>query len=279
MTATACIQPIDMVKVRLQLSGEGGTAAVRNPFTMARTIMAEGGIASFYKGLSAGLLRQATYGTARLGLFRTMSNALAEPGSKDTKAWKSVVAGLGSGGLAAVVGNPCDLALIRMQADATLPESQRRNYRNVIHALTSIVKQEGVLALWNGCMPTVYRAMAINAGQLACYDISKRIITEHLGTGQATNLSASLVAGFFGSAASLPFDFIKTRLQKQKAGPDGKLPYAGSFDCCVKTVANEGIFAFYKGFGAYFVRIAPHAIITLNLLEFLNKSAKNQGWL
>ena len=41
------------------------------------------------------------------------------------------VCGLSAGGLAAVVGNPADLALIRMQADGMLPAAERRGYTNV----------------------------------------------------------------------------------------------------------------------------------------------------
>lgn len=36
--------------------------------------------------------------------------------------------GLAAGGLAAIFGTPADVSLIRMQADATMPVEQRRNY-------------------------------------------------------------------------------------------------------------------------------------------------------
>ena len=34
---------------------------------------------------------------------------------------------------------------------------------------------------------------------------------------------------------SLPFDFVKTRMQKMERGPDGKYPYAGPVDCALQT--------------------------------------------
>src|SRR6187402_492033 len=72
MVATTCIQPIDMVKVRLQLAGEGTKGGPRaSPISVAREIIAQGGILNLYSGLSAGYLRQIVYGTARLGLFGT----------------------------------------------------------------------------------------------------------------------------------------------------------------------------------------------------------------
>lgn len=64
--ATVCIQPIDMVMKRQQLSKTKG-----NMLTVGRQIIAEDGFLSMYRGLSAGILRQLTYGLSRLGLFQT----------------------------------------------------------------------------------------------------------------------------------------------------------------------------------------------------------------
>ena len=79
-------------------------------------------------------------------------------------------AGLAAGGLGALVGSPADLSLIRMQADSTLPEAQRRHYKGVGDALTRIVKDEGAIGLFRGAGPTVTRAMALNMGMLASND-------------------------------------------------------------------------------------------------------------
>ena len=46
---------------------------------------------------------------------------------------------------------------------------------------------------------------------------------------------ASTIAGFFASTFAIPFDYIKTQVQRQK--PDlvtGKLPYDGFMDCAKK---------------------------------------------
>lgn len=79
-------------------------------------------------------------------------------------------AGLAAGGLGALVGSPADLSLIRMQADSTLPEAQKRHYKGVGDALTRIVKEEGTMGLFRGAGPTVTRAMALNMGMLASND-------------------------------------------------------------------------------------------------------------
>ena len=263
MTATTVIQPIDMIKVRLQLAGEGAKTGPRpSPLQVTRDIIAQGKVADLYTGLSAGLLRQAVYTTARLGFFDTFMNTLkarADSNGSQIGFAERAGAGLTAGGLAAMVGNPADLALIRMQSDGLKPLAQRANYSSVIDALSRIAKAEGVTALWAGAYPTVVRAMALNFGQLAFFSEAKTQLKSTQLSAQTQTLTASAIAGFFASFFSLPFDFVKTRLQKQQKAQDGSLPYKGMADCFRKVAKDEGLLRFYRGFGTYYVRIAPHA--------------------
>ncbi|KAK6397861.1 putative mitochondrial 2-oxoglutarate/malate carrier protein [Meristemomyces frigidus] len=274
MAATTVIQPIDMIKVRLQLAGEGvKTGPKPTPVSVARDIIAAGRVMDLYTGLSAGLLRQAVYTTARLGFFDTFMKSLsARAEAKGNKIGFSerATAGLTAGGLAAMIGNPADLALIRMQSDGLKPPAQRANYRGVGDALTRIAKNEGVARLWAGATPTVVRAMALNFGQLAFFSEAKSRLKDTSMGPRTQTLAASAIAGFFASFFSLPFDFVKTRLQKQSKGLDGRYPYKGMVDCFATVIREEGALRFYRGFSTYYVRIAPHAMITLIVADYLN---------
>ena len=264
MVATTVIQPVDMIKVRIQLAGEGTSGGPKpTALSVTRQILSSGKALDLYTGLSAGLLRQAVYTTARLGFFDTFMKTLtqrAKDQGRQIGFAERAGAGLTAGGLAAMVGNPADLALIRMQSDGLKPLAERKNYKSVIDALGSIARSEGVAALWSGAAPTVVRAMALNFGQLAFFSEAKARLKANTDLSTRTQtLSASAIAGFFASFFSLPFDFVKTRLQKQQKGPDGKLPYRGMVDCFAKVAREEGMLRFYRGFGTYYVRIAPHA--------------------
>lgn len=277
MVATTVIQPVDMIKVRIQLAGEGTAGGPKtSPLAVARGIIASGKVLDLYTGLSAGLLRQAVYTTARLGFFDTFMGTLTSRAQAQGNAIgfkERATAGLAAGGIAAMIGNPADLALIRMQSDGLKPLAERKNYKSVIDALASIAKSEGIGALWSGAAPTVVRAMALNFGQLAFFSEAKVQLKKNTDlSARAQTLSASAIAGFFASFFSLPFDFVKTRLQKQSKGPDGKLPYNGMADCFRKVAKQEGVLRFYRGFGTYYIRIAPHAMVTLIVADYL-------GWL
>jgi len=273
MVATTVIQPIDMIKVRLQLAGEGvRTGPKPTPLSVTRDVIAAGKVMDLYTGLSAGLLRQAVYTTARLGFFDTFMKSLSRRADANgTKIGfkERAGAGLTAGGLAAVVGNPADLALIRMQSDGLKPLAARANYTSVIDALSRIAKAEGVTALWSGAYPTVVRAMALNFGQLAFFSEAKSQLKDTSLSPRMQTLSASAIAGFFASFFSLPFDFVKTRLQKQQRAADGTLPYKGMVDCFRKVTKDEGLLRFYRGFSTYYVRIAPHAMVTLIVADYL----------
>eukprot|EP00252_Welwitschia_mirabilis_P008694 TRINITY_DN2076_c0_g1_i2.p1 TRINITY_DN2076_c0_g1~~TRINITY_DN2076_c0_g1_i2.p1 ORF type:complete len:301 (-),score=54.68 TRINITY_DN2076_c0_g1_i2:359-1261(-) len=272
MLATCVIQPIDMIKVRIQL-GQGSGLHV------AKTMLKDEGFGAFYKGLSAGLLRQATYTTARLGSFRMLTNkAVAANDGKPLPLYQKALCGLTAGAIGACVGSPADLALIRMQADATLPAAERRHYKNAFHALYRIVADEGVLALWKGAGPTVTRAMALNMGMLASYDQSMEFFKDSMGLSRVTSvIGASAVSGFFASACSLPFDYVKTQIQKMQPDSTGKYPYTGSLDCFVKTFKTGGPLKFYTGFPVYCFRIAPHVMMTWIFLDQIQKVEQAVG--
>jgi solute carrier family 25 oxoglutarate transporter 11 len=180
---------------------------------------------------------------------------------------------LTAGAIGSFIGNPCDLALVRMQSDSTLPLNERRNYKNVFDAFRRIVTEEGVTSLWYGATPTICRAMSLNVAMLVTYDEAKERLTARWGKDSPMKIlfCASMLSACATSTASLPFDNIKTKLQKMKKLPDGTFPYKGFVDCAVKTATREGITGFWAGLPTYYFRVGPHAIITLLASEYLRK--------
>ena len=85
------------------------------------------GITTLYNGLSAGLLRQATYTTTRLGIYTWLFETFSKDGKAPNFFMKAAL-GMTAGGVGAFVGTPAEVALIRMTSDGSLPVDQRRNY-------------------------------------------------------------------------------------------------------------------------------------------------------
>lgn len=347
MGATMVVQPLDLVKTRMQLA-TGRTGTVSTLMTVAR----QEGVTALYNGyasleagascitaveavlilavalvllinapfhppghrLSAALLRQATYTTTRLGVYNSLEERFSSADGKPPSFLAKAAIGMTAGAAGAVVGTPSEVALVRMMSDGRLPLEQRRGYKNVFDALWRVVTEEGVLTLWRGTGPTVLRAMALNAAQLASYSQAKELLARYAGLkdGIPLHFSASLCSGFIATTVSLPVDITKTKIQTMKV-VNGVPEYKGAVDVLVKTVQREGILRLWKGcvrgarpespgsnvvrqwrgaalttricacirrdaggcrFTPYFMRLGPHTIFTFLIQEQLTKSYK-----
>lgn len=264
--ATLVIQPIDMVKVRIQLASESGGAV--SPIKITKDYYRDYGLKGFYKGLDSAIIRQACYATTRLGIFYSLIDFFKKQNDNISFVKKSLCS-MTAGAIAATFANPADLILVRMQSDGTLPPEQRRNYKSFGDAFTRVVRDEGVLSLWRGCGPTVARAVIINWALLAPFEEFKERLKHRIPDLKTRTIVSSFLASFVGSFISLPFDNIKTKLQKMKQDPvTGKYPYDGIVDAFTKSIKKEGVGRLWVGFLTFYVRIGPHVVITLLLNDF-----------
>merc|ERR1712179_174234 len=211
------VQPLDLVKTRMQVSkGVGG--AKPSTFSVISSVVKNEGITTLYTGLSAGLLRQATYTTTRLGIYTWLFETFSTDGTPPSFFMKAAL-GMTAGGAGAFVGTPAEVALIGMTSDGSLPVEKRRNYSSVFNALARIYKEEGLTTLWRGATPTIARAMVVNAAQLASYSQAKQAIlgTGYIQDGIFCHFVASMISGLVTTIASMPVDIAKTRLQSMKS--------------------------------------------------------------
>jgi solute carrier family 25 oxoglutarate transporter 11 len=201
-----------------------------------------------------------------LGLFRTLTEKYKPEGktAADIDFGTKLLCSLTAGGIGAFIGTPADAALVRMQADTKLPVEQRRGYKNAIDALFRMAREEGVRGFFAGATPTVIRGLAINVGMLTTYDSFKKMNAGWTGgeSSQANRFVSGFLSGWVAATVSLPFDFLKTRLQKMRPDASGVMPYKNIADCAVKVAATEGPLVFYQGYGTFVVRITPHIMLT-----------------
>ncbi|XP_022963324.1 mitochondrial uncoupling protein 5-like [Cucurbita moschata] len=307
IVAGCSTHPLDLIKVRMQLQGEkqGPTAAVHNlrpalafqntsvtapramnlptppprvgPIAVGVRIVQKEGVAALFSGVSATVLRQTLYSTTRMGLYDVLKQKWTDQDTGKLPLVRKISAGLIAGAIGAAVGNPADVAMVRMQADGRLPPAQRRNYKSVVDAITQMARGEGVTSLWRGSSLTVNRAMLVTASQLASYDQIKETILqkELMKDGLGTHVTASFAAGFVAAVASNPVDVIKTRVMNMKVEAGAAAPYSGALDCALKTVRAEGPMALYKGFIPTISRQGPFTVVLFVTLEQVRKVLKD----
>ncbi|XP_004514487.1 mitochondrial uncoupling protein 1-like [Cicer arietinum] len=274
--AEICTIPLDTAKVRLQLQKQAVAGDVSLPkykgmLGTVGTIAREEGLSSLWKGIVPGLHRQCLYGGLRIGLYEPVKNLyVGSDHVGDAPLSKKILAALTTGAVAIAVANPTDLVKVRLQAEGKLPAGVPRRYTGSLNAYSTIVKQEGIGALWTGIGPNVARNAIINAAELASYDQVKQTILKIPGftDNVVTHLLSGLGAGFFAVCIGSPVDVVKSRMM-------GDPSYKNTLDCFVKTLKNDGPLAFYKGFIPNFGRLGSWNVIMFLTLEQTKKFVKS----
>ncbi|KNH06676.1 hypothetical protein XU18_2504 [Perkinsela sp. CCAP 1560/4] len=274
--AWTVVHPMDMVKVRMQMRMEAKVDA--GLMTSFRSIIAERGILGIYDGLSAGISRQMVYTTCRLGcydMFRDAIVGLRSENNRQVTMMDRVLAGAVSGGFAAFLSCPVDVAMVRMQADASAPIEKRRNYKNAYDALSRIYREEGALTFWRGSNPTVFRASVVGITQVGFYDQCKSWLVQGAGfksDSLGTFVSASLITGLFYSFVTMPIETVKVRMQNQKPLPNGMLKYRSMSQALSSIAKTEGIASLWKGYLPYYGRCGFYTLSCFFVLEQCKKT-------
>ncbi|XP_041353378.1 kidney mitochondrial carrier protein 1-like isoform X2 [Gigantopelta aegis] len=282
VTAECGTFPIDLTKTRLQVQGQIIDSRLtklkyRGMIHALVTIFKEEGVQALYSGLAPAVLRQATYGTIKIGVYHSLKRIFV-PDPNDETLGMNVACGITAGIVSSAFANPTDVLKVRMQAAGV---SGSPVHSSMMVSFQNIYKNEGVPGLWRGVVPTAQRAATVCGVELPAYDICKKRIIQSglLGDTVATHFLASFLAGLAGAIASNPIDVVKTRLMNQQklktalctSGVATPAIYSSSFDCFAQTIKTEGAMALYKGFIPTWVRLGPWNIIFFMTYEQLKK--------
>jgi len=104
MGAASCTHPLDLVKVHLQTQQEARLGMLQ----MAIRVVKSEGILGLYAGLSASLLRQATYSTTRFAIYETVKKRI-QPADGNLAFHQKVLRAAVSGLCGGIVGTPADM--------------------------------------------------------------------------------------------------------------------------------------------------------------------------
>lgn len=185
-----------------------------------------------------------------------------------------------TGGIAAYISCPMEVAVVRMSNDSTLPVDERRNYKGLVDTTIRIVKEEGVTAFWRGSTPFVQRAMMVGVFQVATLDQFKDLYASMLD--QTKNsipnvFCAAMTSGLIYSAATMPLEAAKNRMASQKRdATTGKLPYTSTLQTLRAVSQKEGFFALYNGFFPYYIRCGGHTVSMFIIVQVLRDAYMKQ---
>lgn len=276
MEALAC-HPLDTIKVRMQLSRrqreKGGKRRgfVKTGIEIAKKETPLG----LYKGLGAVLTGIIPKMAVRFTSYEWYKQMLAsQDGTIGGGA--NFLAGLLSGVTeAVVVVTPMEVVKIRLQAQhhSMSDPLDIPKYRNAAHACFTVVKEEGVSALYRGVSLTALRQGTNQAANFTAYTELKELLQQRQDDPSAplpawkTSI-IGLISGAIGPFSNAPIDTIKTRLQRMPA-EEGQTAMQRITQIASQMWKQEGIRAFWMGITPRVMRVAPGQAVTFAVYEYL----------
>ncbi|NP_001384581.1 mitochondrial uncoupling protein 3 [Gallus gallus] len=271
--ADLCTFPLDTAKVRLQIQGEvriprsTNTVEYRGVLGTLSTMVRTEGPRSLYSGLVAGLQRQMSFASIRIGLYDSVKQLYTPKGAESTGLLARLLAGCTTGAVAVTCAQPTDVVKVRFQALGALPESNRR-YSGTVDAYRTIAREEGVRGLWRGTLPNIARNSIINCGELVTYDLIKdTLLRAQLMTDNVPcHFVAAFGAGFCATVVASPVDVVKTRYMNASPGQYRNVP-----SCLLALLLQDGIAGLYKGFVPSFLRLGSWNVVMFISYEQLQR--------
>ena len=194
--ATTLLFPLDIIKVRLQVSEGSPTSqgSVKKPRAGSMRILAgevkHEGFSGLYSGWTPAVIGSAVSWGGYFFFYEGFKKRLVDyrlggpSGNVDAASvltpWDNFVLACGAGGLMVVATNPVWLVKLRMQLQMK-KSSEKLNikpYNGMIDAFRTIVREEGFLALYKGSGPAML--LTSNGGvQFVVYEFLRKHFHYH----------------------------------------------------------------------------------------------------
>uniref|UniRef100_A0A7S1ACM5 EF-hand domain-containing protein n=1 Tax=Noctiluca scintillans TaxID=2966 RepID=A0A7S1ACM5_NOCSC len=246
--------PAERVKTELQLQTSRDSFAA-----VCRRVFAEGGCGAFFQGNWANCIKVAPQSALFFALTDLLKRRLPTAGDPSKAKTHSFLAGSLAGAASQFLIYPLE------PIKTCLTVAPRGRYDGILSCARHLVKQDGVRALYRGCVPTLAACVPYAGVQRLVYDRLKLTCAWYGGTSApAASFACGLVSSALGMSISYPLILIRTRMQVQ--GPHHS--YTGFMDCAHRAVSKEGYGVFVKGLGPNLMKAAPAAAITFVLYDW-----------
>ncbi|KAH0955632.1 hypothetical protein HN011_000682 [Eciton burchellii] len=165
--------PLEIVKIRLQVAGElAGASKVR-----AWTVVKELGLFGLYKGARACFLRDIPFSAIYFPMYAHTKARMADEGGYNTPL-SLLASGAIAGVPAAALVTPADVIKTRLQVVA---REGQTTYSGLLDCAKKIYKEEGARAFWKGATARVFRSSPQFGVTLFTYELLQRLFVVDFG--------------------------------------------------------------------------------------------------
>ncbi|GAB0135607.1 hypothetical protein EsDP_00003939 [Epichloe bromicola] len=239
--------PLEIVKIRLQIQGEVAKTIEGAPKRSAMWIVRNLGLVGLYKGASACLLRDVPFSAIYFPTYSHLKrDFFGESPTKKLGVLQLLTAGAIAGMPAAYLTTPCDVIKTRLQVEARKGEA---TYTGLRHAAKTIWKEEGFTAFFKGGPARIFRSSPQFGFTLAAYEVLQNVLPMpgnkkqeekmQVGIGEVVN-SMTKAANIDTSPFARSRNALKIILDLDEDFGRAKIPDADSWRGLPKAMGGGG---------------------------------------
>ncbi|KAK0639029.1 mitochondrial carrier domain-containing protein [Cercophora newfieldiana] len=202
--------PLEIVKIRLQVQGEVAKSVDGAPKRSAMWIVRNLGLVGLYKGASACLLRDVPFSAIYFPAYAHLkSDLFGESQTKKLGVLQLLTAGAIAGMPAAYLTTPCDVIKTRLQVEARKGDTA---YTGLRHAARTIWKEEGFRAFFKGGPARIMRSSPQFGFTLAAYEVLQTMLPYPGGTPEKAGM-AEVMTSLKEKVSDSPFTRSRNALK------------------------------------------------------------------
>ncbi|CDP13493.1 unnamed protein product [Coffea canephora] len=177
VSSTLVTYPLELVKTRLTIQ----RGVYDGLFDAFIKILQEGGPGELYRGLAPSLIGVIPYAATNYCAYDTLRKVYRKVFKQERIGnIETLLIGSAAGAISSSATFPLEVARKQMQVGAV---SGKQVYKNVLHAIASILEQEGIQGLYKGLGPSCIKLVPAAGISFMCYEACKRILVEEEDKG------------------------------------------------------------------------------------------------
>lgn len=251
--------PLDSIKTRLQSealltsTSSSGQRRQTSAYRCARSIYSEGGIRSFFRGLSLPLLSKGFEQSVAFGIKNAVDELLRDSKVLEGNAvLRTGLSGAAAGATTATLLTPVYLVKVGLQVTS---KHGRDGLAGPMAVIRSTYSKMGVAGLYTGAVPILIGTSIGYACRFVTYEQATEAMQTELGLGRTgACIVGGGLAGMATWASHYPLDLVSSRMEASVALGAKRRTMTGHFR---QIYAESGVRGFYRGLGPCLLRAFP----------------------
>ncbi|SMN22428.1 similar to Saccharomyces cerevisiae YPL134C ODC1 Mitochondrial inner membrane transporter [Maudiozyma saulgeensis] len=267
VSETVAMYPLDVIKTRFQLQSVTTNRQLGLVSYITKVLRKEG-LRHIFRGITSPVLMEVPKRATKFSCNSKYQTFLQRIFGQNTLTQSTtIIAGAMAGSTEAIIIVPFELVKIRMQQVSSV-------YKTPADCLKSIIRKDGIFAMYTGLEATMWRSSVWNSGYFGLMHFVKSVLphTENKRLQTSYNFIAGALGGSLSCFLSVPFDVVKSQIQSVNGSYVTRRSgfYGSAIFSIIHMYKADGIFTLYRGITPILCRYAPGGGILSSVYNKVN---------